>query len=80
MCEETHRRYTEDIESLGKPPSKWQIFARARYNGLVEYYRSAHASDLADMLWEKDPKKRAILAHLIGWKVPKQQDYEHAQL
>jgi hypothetical protein len=37
----------------------------------VQLLKKVHANDLRTMLAAQDPKHRAIVAHLIGWTLPK---------
>lgn len=67
---EKARRLAEDLSALGPRPGWWRPFARRRYDRSALRLRKAHESDLRTILAAQDPKHRAVVAHLIGWKPP----------
>ena len=67
---EKDRRLAEDLTALGRRPSWWRPRARRRYDRAVRRLKKAHGNDLRVMLAAQDPRHRALLAHLTGWKLP----------
>ena len=67
---EKERRLAEDLAALGPRPPWWRARARSRYDRAAARLTKAHASDLRTMLAAQDPQHRAIMADLIGWKLP----------
>ncbi len=70
IIRESKRRQIEDLLALGPRPPWWRMGARRHYDRRALRLAGAHANDLQAMLAEQDPRRRAILAHLIGWKPP----------
>jgi hypothetical protein len=70
LYREKDRRLAEDLRTLGLRPAWWRPRARRRYDRSALRLKKAHASDLRTMLAAQDPKYRAIMGHLIGWKPP----------
>ena len=70
LYREKDRRQAEDLCALGPRPAWWRPRARRRYDRSALRLKKAHASDLRTMLAAQDPKYRAIMGHLIGWKRP----------
>lgn len=70
LCREKERRLAEDLSALGSRPGWWRPRARRQYDRTVLYLEKAHYKHLCEMLAIQDPKRRAIMGHLIGWKRP----------
>ena len=70
MCREKDRRLAEDLYALGPRPAWWRSRARRQHDRSVLRLKKAHARDLRTMVTAQDPKYRAIMGHLIGWKRP----------
>lgn len=70
LCREKERRLAEDLSALGPRPGWWRPRARRQYDRSVRYLEKAHYKHLCEMLAIQDPKRRAIMGHLIGWKRP----------
>lgn len=68
LCIEKGRRLAEDLARLGRRPSWWRWRTRRRYDRAVLRFQKAHENDLRTMLAAQDPKHRAIVAQLIGWR------------
>ena len=67
---EKDRRLANDLAALGPRPPWWRRRARRQHDLVVRHFKKAHANDLRTMLAAQDPKQRALIAHLIGWKSP----------
>jgi hypothetical protein len=67
---EKDRRLAEDLAALGPRPPWWCVRARRRYDRSVARLTKMHMNDLRTMLAAQDPRHRAIMADLIGWKLP----------
>ena len=67
---ERERRLSEDLRTLGPRPEWWRPWARRRHDRAARWFKKVHVGNLRAMLDEPDLKKRAIIAHLIGWKPP----------
>ena len=70
LYREKARRLAEDLDALGDRPSWWRPRARRRYDRQVLRLQVAHDKHLREMIATADPKRRAITAHLIGWRAP----------
>jgi hypothetical protein len=67
---EKERRLAEDLSALGSRPPWWRRRARRHYDRSALWLKKTHTNDLRSLLAAQDPKHRAIMAQLIGWKLP----------
>jgi hypothetical protein len=68
---ELDRRLAEDAAWLGPEPPRWRTRARKLYIMKVQIMRDHHARNMRWLLAEQDPRRRAIMANLIGWELPR---------
>jgi hypothetical protein len=68
---EMDRHLAGDVAGIKRPPW-WRPWARKLYAMKVRALRDYHASNMYWLLAEEDPRRRAIMACLINWRLPRE--------
>lgn len=69
---EMERQLAQDVAFLGPKPPWWRFRMRRLYPQKVQVFREYQMSSMRWLLAEQDPRRRSIMANLIGWQLPRQ--------